>query len=305
MSRYIINRLLIIIPVLVGVVFVVMLTLDLIPGDPVALMLGENARPEEIAALRANLGLDDPLIVRYVRYLSNVLQGDLGRSILSNRPVSAEIADVFPKTLQLALAAMALALLLGVATGLFSAMHPGGAVDAIMRLFALIGLSMPVFWLGLVLIYIFAYYLRLLPVGGTGSWKHLILPAITLALPSMAIVSRMTRSTMLEIRREDYVRTAQAKGLARRTVIGGHIFRNALIPIVTVIGLQFGQLLGGAVLTETVFAWPGLGRLTVAAIFARDYILLQGCVLVFALSFVLINTAVDISYGYIDPRTRE
>ena len=193
---------------------------------------------------------------------------------------------------------------LGVATGLFSAMHPGGISDAMMRLFSLIGLSMPVFWLGLVLIYIFAYYLRLLPVGGTGSWKHLILPAVTLALPSMAIVSRMTRSTMLETRREDYVRTAQAKGLAGRTVINRHILRNALIPIVTVIGLQFGQLLGGAVLTETVFAWPGLGRLTVAAIFARDYILLQGCVLVFALSFVLINTAVDISYGYIDPRTR-
>jgi ABC-type dipeptide/oligopeptide/nickel transport system permease component len=304
MSRYIVTRLVVIIPVLLGVVFVVMLTLDLIPGDPVALMLGENARPEEIATLRANLGLDDPLIVRYVRYLGDVLRGDLGRSILTNRPVADEIADVFPKTMQLALASMALAMMLGIATGLFSAMRPGGVGDAMMRLFALIGLSMPVFWLGLVLIYVFAYYLRLLPVGGTGSWQHLILPAVTLALPSMAIISRMTRSTMLEIRREDYVRTAQAKGLAGSAVIGRHIFRNALIPIVTVIGLQFGQLLGGAVLTETVFAWPGLGRLTVAAIFARDYILLQGCVLVFALSFVLINTVVDISYGFIDPRTR-
>ncbi len=177
-------------------------------------------------------------------------------------------------------------------------MRPGGLTDAVTRLLALIGLSMPVFWLGLVLIYLFAYYLRLLPVGGTGSWKHLILPAITLAAPSIAIISRMTRSTMLEIRREDFVRTAHAKGLASRTVVGRHILRNALIPVVTVIGLQFGQLLGGAVLTETVFAWPGLGRLTVTAIFARDYILLQGCVLVFAVSFVLINTAVDISYGY-------
>lgn len=305
MSRYVVNRLLVIIPVLLGVVFVVMLTLDLIPGDPVALMLGENARPQEVAALREKLGLDDPLLVRYVRYLGDVLRGDLGRSILSNRPVIDEIADVFPKTVQLALASMALAVILGIATGLFSAMRPGGVSDAMMRLFSLIGLSMPVFWLGLVLIYVFAYYLRLLPVGGTGSWKHLILPAITLALPSMAIVSRMTRSTMLETRREDYVRTAQAKGLAGRIVVGRHILRNALIPIVTVIGLQFGQLLGGAVLTETVFAWPGLGRLTVAAIFARDYIMLQGCVLVFALSFVLINTVVDISYGYIDPRTRE
>ncbi|MBW7881388.1 MAG: ABC transporter permease [Caldilineaceae bacterium] len=304
MLRYIITRLLTIIPVLLGIVFVVMLTLDLIPGDPVALMLGENARPEEIAALRENLGLDDPLLVRYVRYLGDVTQGNLGRSILSKRPVIDEIASVFPKTLQLALAAMVLAVVLGIATGLLSAIRPGGVIDAITRLFALIGLSMPVFWLGLVLIYLFAYYLRLLPVGGTGTWRHLILPAITLAAPSVAIVSRMTRSTVLEIRREDYVRTAQAKGLAAHTVIGRHILRNALIPVITVIGLQFGQLLGGAVLTETVFAWPGLGRLTVAAIFARDYILLQGCVLVFALSFVLINTVVDLSYGYIDPRTR-
>ncbi|MEZ4560716.1 MAG: ABC transporter permease [Caldilineaceae bacterium] len=229
----------------------------------------------------------------------------LGRSILSNRPVFDEIADVSPqRRCSWRWPPWRWPSSWASPPGFFSAMHPGGISDAMMRLFSLIGLSMPVFWLGLVLIYIFAYYLRLLPVGGTGSWKHLILPAVTLALPSMAIVSRMTRSTMLETRREDYVRTAQAKGLAGRTVINRHILRNALIPIVTVIGLQFGQLLGGAVLTETVFAWPGLGRLTVAAIFARDYILLQGCVLVFALSFVLINTAVDISYGYIDPRTR-
>ncbi len=304
MTRYVAARILGMIPVLLGIVFVTMLTLDLIPGDPVALMLGDNARPEEVAALRAKLGLDQPLAVRYVRYLGNVLQGDLGRSILSNRPVLDEIADVWPKTLQLTVAAMVLAVLLGLTTGVISAVRPGGLVDAVVRLLALIGLSMPVFWLGLVLLYVFAYYFRLFPVGGSGTWRHLVLPSIALAAPSIAIVSRMTRSSMLEILREDYVRTAWAKGLGERLVLARHVLRNALIPIITVIGLQFGQLMGGAVLTETVFAWPGLGRLVVLAIFARDYILLQGSVLVFALSFVVINAAVDISYAYLDPRTR-
>ncbi|GIV79694.1 ABC transporter permease [Litorilinea aerophila] len=304
MTRYVVARLLGMIPVLLGIVFVTMLTLDLIPGDPVALMLGDNARPEEVAALRAKLGLDQPLAVRYVRYLGNVLQGDLGRSILSNRPVLDEIADVWPKTLQLTVAAMVLAVLLGLTTGVISAVRPGGLLDALVRLLALIGLSMPVFWLGLVLLYVFAYYFRLFPVGGSGTWRHLVLPSIALAAPSIAIVSRMTRSSMLEILREDYVRTAWAKGLGERLVLVRHVLRNALIPIITVIGLQFGQLMGGAVLTETVFAWPGLGRLIVLAIFARDYILLQGSVLVFALSFVVINAAVDISYAYLDPRTR-
>lgn len=304
MTRYVIARLLGMIPVLLGIVFVTMLTLDLIPGDPVALMLGENARPQEVEALRANLGLDDPLPVRYVRYIGDVIRGDLGRSIRQNRPVSAEIADVWPKTMQLTLAAMLLAVTLGIVTGVISAIWPGGILDAGMRLLALVGLSMPVFWVGLVLIYLFAYYLRLFPVGGTGSWRHLVLPSIALAAPSIAIVSRMTRSTMLEVMSEDYVRTAWAKGLNRYRVVSRHVLRNALIPIVTVIGLQFGQLMGGAVLTETVFSWPGLGRLMVQAIFSRDYILLQGAVLVFALSFVVINTLVDISYAYIDPRTR-
>lgn len=304
MTRYVVARLLGMIPVLLGIVFVTMLTLDLIPGDPVALMLGENARPEEIAALRQNLGLDDPLLVRYVRYVGDVLQGDLGRSIRQNRPVIDEIAAVWPKTLQLTVAAMVLAVLFGLLTGIVSAIRPGGLVDALMRLLALIGLSMPVFWVGLVLIYLFAYYFRLFPVGGTGTWKHLVLPSIALAAPSIAIVSRMTRSAMLEVMSEDYVRTAWAKGLGRSLVILRHVLGNALIPIVTVIGLQFGQLMGGAVLTETVFSWPGLGRLMVQAIFSRDYILLQGAVLVFALSFVVINTLVDISYAYFDPRTR-
>jgi ABC-type dipeptide/oligopeptide/nickel transport system permease component len=304
MGRYLLSRLFGTIPVLLGIVFVTMLTLDLIPGDPVALMLGDNARPAEVAALRERLGLERPFVVRYLRYLGQVVQGDLGRSILSNKPVIDEVASVWLNTMQLTVAAMILAVIAGITTGVLSAVRPGGAIDAVMRLLALVGLSMPVFWLGLVLLYIFAYYFRLFPVGGVGTWRNLVLPAITLAAPSTAIVSRMTRSTMLEIMREDYVRTAWAKGLQSRLVIVRHVLRNALIPIVTVVGLQFGQLMGGSVLTETVFSWPGLGRLIVLAIFARDYILLQGSVLVFALSFVIINLIVDFSYAYIDPRTR-
>ena len=302
MLRYIVTRLLATIPILLGIVFVTMLTLDLIPGDPVALMLGENARPEQEAALRENLGLDKPLPVRFVNYIGNVLQGDLGRSIRQGTPVIDEIAAVWPKTLQLTLAAIGLAVVVGLFTGAISALYPNSLTDGVVRLLALLGLSMPVFWLGLILIYFFGYYFRLFPVGGSGTWRHLVLPSLALAAPSVAIISRMTRSTMLEVMREDYVRTARAKGLGARQVVWRHVLRNSLIPVITVIGLQFGQLMGGAVLTETVFAWPGLGRLMVQAIFSRDYILLQGAVLVLALSFVVINTLVDISYAYIDPR---
>lgn len=302
MLRYIATRLLATVPVLLGIIFVTMLTLDLIPGDPVALMLGENARPEQVAALRENLGLDKPLLVRYVIYIGNVLRGDLGRSIRQGTPVIDEIAAVWPNTLQLTLAAMALAVIVGLTTGAISALYPNSFTDGLVRLLSLLGLSMPVFWLGLVLIYFLGYYFRLFPVGGTGTWRHLVLPSLALAAPSVAIISRMTRSTMLEIMREDYVRTARAKGLSERRIVWRHVLRNSLIPVITVIGLQFGQLMGGAVLTETVFAWPGLGRLMVQAIFSRDYILLQGAVLVLALSFVVINTLVDISYAYIDPR---
>ncbi len=302
MLRYIVTRLLATIPILLGIVFVTMLTLDLIPGDPVALMLGENARPEQEAALRENLGLDKPLPVRFVNYIGNVLQGDLGRSIRQGTPVIDEIAAVWPKTLQLTLAAIGLAVVVGLFTGAISALYPNSLTDGVVRLLALLGLSMPVFWLGLILIYFFGYYFRLFPVGGSGTWRQLVLPSLALAAPSVAIISRMTRSTMLEVMREDYVRTARAKGLGARQGVWQHVLRNSLIPVITVIGLQFGQLMGGAVLTETVFAWPGLGRLMVQAIFSRDYILLQGAVLVLALSFVVINTLVDISYAYIDPR---
>jgi ABC-type dipeptide/oligopeptide/nickel transport system permease component len=299
---FLIRRLLLAVPVLLGVVFVVMLTVELIPGDAVALMLGEHATKEAVAVLRDYLGLDKPLLVRYVEYVGRLARGDLGRSIQQNRPVVDELADAWPATVQLTIAALLIAAGVGVAAGVVSAVWPNSAFDAVARLGSLFGLSMPVFWTGLVLIVVFALWLPWLPVGGTGSPAHLVLPAVTLSLPSVAMVARMTRSSVLDVLREDYVRTARAKGVTERLVVAKHALRNAAIPILTLLGLQAGQLMGGAVLTETVFAWPGLGRLMVKAIFARDYVLLQGAVLVFALAFVVINLAVDIAYGALDPR---
>jgi peptide/nickel transport system permease protein len=302
MLTFIVRRLLLAVPVLLGVVFVVMLTVDLLPGDAVTLMLGEHATPQAVAALRDHLGLDKPLATRYVQYVGRLLTGDLGRSIQQNRPVAAELAEAWPATLELTVAALVLAAVLGVGAGVVSAVWPSSVFDTLARLGSLFGLSLPVFWTGLVLIVIFAWWLPWLPVGGTGSPSHLVLPAVALALPSIAMIARMTRSSVLEVLREDYVRTARAKGVRERWVVTKHALRNAAIPVLTLLGLQAGQLMGGAVLTETVFAWPGLGRLMVKAIFARDYVLLQGAVLLFSLAFVLVNLIVDLSYGVLDPR---
>jgi peptide/nickel transport system permease protein len=302
MLTFILRRLLLAVPVLLGVVFVVMLTIDLLPGDAVTLMLGEHATKDAVARLREHLGLDKPFLVRYLDYVGQLARGDLGRSIQQNRPVGAELADAWPATLELTVAALLLAAAVGIAAGAASAVWPNSLFDAVARLGSLFGLSMPIFWTGLVLIVIFSLWLNWLPVGGAGSLTHLILPAVTLALPSVAMIARLTRSAVLEVLREDYVRTARAKGVGEVWVLGRHALRNALIPIITLVGLQSGQLMGGAVLTETVFAWPGLGRLMVKAIFARDYVLLQGAVLVFALAFVIINLLVDLSYGLLDPR---
>jgi len=302
MLTFIVRRLLLAVPVLLGVVFVVMLTVDLLPGDAVTLMLGEHATKDAVAKLRDHLGLDKPFVVRYLEYVSRVARGDLGRSIQQNRPVSQELADAWPATLQLTVAALVLAAVAGIVAGVASAVWPNSFFDALARLGSLFGLSMPIFWTGLVLIVVFSLWLNWLPVGGAGSLTHLILPAVTLALPSIAMISRMTRAAVLDVLREDYVRTARAKGLAEFWVLARHTLRNAFIPILTLLGLQSGQLMGGAVLTETVFSWPGLGRLMVKAIFARDYVLLQGAVLLFALAFVIVNLLVDLSYGLLDPR---
>jgi peptide/nickel transport system permease protein len=302
MVFYLLRRLLQAVPVVLGVIFAVMLTIELIPGDPVTLMLGEHATQESVAAVRHALGLDRPLLVRYVQYIGSLLHGDLGRSIRERRQVSEELADVWPATLELTFAALVIAVICGVLAGVVSAVWPNSVFDGVIRLTSLLGLSMPVFWTGLTLIVFFSLWLNWLPVGGSGSLRHLVLPAVTLSLPSLAMVARMTRSSVLEVLREDYIRTARAKGVREQVVVLKHGLRNACIPIVTLLGLQVGQLLGGAVLTETVFAWPGMGRLIVRAIFARDYILLQGAILVFALAFVLINLLVDISYAMFDPR---
>lgn len=290
------------IPVLLGVVLLIMVTINLIPGDPAALMLGQGATPEMVARLRASLDLDQPLPVRYVRYIARLLRGDLGRSVREGRQVNTEIADVWPATVQLGLAAMVLAVAIGVPVGMLSARRPYSLLDNLVRIVSLAGLSMPIFWTGIMLVVVFSLWLGWLPAGGRGSLHHLILPAVTLATPSIAMLARMTRSTMLDVLREDYIRTAQAKGVGTRGVMVRHALRNALIPVVTILGLQTGQLLGGAVLTETVFAWPGIGRMLVRAIFARDYVLLQGGVLVLAVTFVVINLLVDLSYAYLDPR---
>jgi ABC-type dipeptide/oligopeptide/nickel transport system permease component len=302
MVTFVVRRLLLAVPVLLGVVFAVMLTIDLLPGDAVTLMLGEHATKDAVTALRHHLGLDKPFLVRYVDYVGRVARGDLGRSIQQQRPVAAELADAWPATLELTAAALLIAAVAGIAAGVASAVRPNSLFDAAARVASLFGLSMPIFWTGLVLIVVFSLWLKWLPVGGAGSPAHLVLPAVTLALPSIAMIARMTRSAVLDVLREDYVRTARAKGVGERWVVLKHALRNAFIPIVTLLGLQSGQLMGGAVLTETVFAWPGLGRLMVKAIFARDYVLLQGAVLVFALAFVLINLLVDLSYGLLDPR---
>jgi peptide/nickel transport system permease protein len=302
MINYLIRRILLTIPLALAVIFIVTVSFDLIPGDPAALILGEFATPEAVAELRASLGLDRSLPVRFVNYVGDILQGDLGRSIRDRRPVTQILAETFPFTLQLASAAILLALLVGIPLGILAAARPGSWVDNLIRIVSLAGLSMPVFWTGLVFIVIFSVNLRWFPVSGTGTWRHLVLPALTLALPSIAVLARMTRSTVLEALQEDYVRTARAKGVAPRSMLYKHTLRNALIPVVTVFGLQFGQMLGGAVLTETVFAWPGVGRLTVFAIFNRDYVLMQGLVLVLAMVYVAVNLLVDLSYGLIDPR---
>ncbi len=304
MLTFIVRRLLLAVPVLLGVVFVVMLTVDLLPGDAVTLMLGEHATQDAVAKLRDHLGLDKPFLVRYLEYVGRVVRGDLGRSIQQNRPVAAELADAWPATLELTIAALVLAAVAGIVAGVASAVWPNSIFDALARLGSLFGLSMPIFWTGLVLIVVFSLWLNWLPVGGAGSLTHLILPAVTLALPSVAMIARMTRAAVLDVLREDYVRTARAKGLGEFWVLARHALRNAFIPILTLLGLQSGQLMGGAVLTETVFAWPGVGTLMVQGILARDFPLVQGCVLVVALSFVLVNLAVDLLYAWLDPRIR-
>jgi peptide/nickel transport system permease protein len=310
MTKFIIRRLLLAIPTLLGVTFFVFLSLRLVPGDPAIALAGELATPELIQQVRNELGLDQPIPIQYVNYVFRMVQGDMGQSVRSRLPVTSEIQARLPRTLLLASVSLLVSSLIGIPIGVFAATRPNSWFDGGSMVFALLGISMPIFWLGLMLMILFAVLIPqwfglsgpLLPPTGSGTWKHLVMPVIALAANSMALQSRMTRACMMEVLREDYIRTARAKGQRERKVIYGHALRNAMLPIVTIIGLQFGTLLGGAVLTETVFSWPGIGRLLVDAIGFRDYPIIQGTVLVIAVGFVLTNLIVDVLYAYLDPR---
>lgn len=351
MARYILRRLVLLIPVLVGISIVTFAMLRLIPGDPARIMLGEHATEEAVARFRESAGLNDPIPVQYVRYAQRLLKGDWGRSIARNEWVTTELAQRLPATIELSVGAMFIACVVGISAGIISAYKHNSIFDLVTMVGALIGVSMPVFWLGLLLSYIFGFKLHWLPPSArltvgvdlqtiaaaynlhpTGfvksvldfvsnlyvldsiitanpkalldSVKHLILPSIALATIPMSIIARMTRSSLLEVLSADYIRTARAKGQHERVVLLKHAMKNAFLPIITVIGLQFGGLLAGAILTETIFSWPGMGRLVVERILARDYPTVQGAVLVIALLFVALNLLVDISYAYLDPRIR-
>lgn len=304
MLQYVIKRLFSIIPVLIGISLLLFLMLRMLPGDPAQVLAGEMATPEEVEIIRHQLGLDRPIYTQYIFFLSRLTRFDLGRSARTQNPVTEEIWARLPNTMLLAIVAITLACLIGIPAGIISALRPYSLLDYTITVTALFGISMPVFWLGLMLVVVFAVWLHWLPAGGIGTWKHVILPSFTLASFVVAFIARMTRSTMLEVLSQDYTTTARSKGLKEKVVVVKHAFRNALIPIITVVGLQFGMLLGGAVLTETVFAWPGLGRLIVDSIRARDYPMIQGAILVFGLLYILVNLAVDIIYAYVDPRIR-
>lgn len=305
MINYIFKRVLLVIPVMIGVSFLVFTMIHFTPGDPAAIMLGETATAESIAQLREELGLNDPFLVQYFRYVRNiVVDQDFGRSYVTNRPVINDIAIRFPNTLRLALLGVIVSVSIGVPLGIISAVKQYSLVDNLAMFFALIGVSMPIFWQGILLIIFFSVTLRILPSSGFDTIQQMILPALTLGTGSAAIVARMTRSSMLEVYRQDYIRTARSKGLREYTVIVKHALRNTLIPVVTIVGLQFGFLLGGAIVTETIFSIPGVGRLMVDAIRQRDMMIVQGGVLVIALTFSLINLFVDITYAFLDPKIR-
>jgi peptide/nickel transport system permease protein len=304
MLNYVIKRLLSTVPVLIGISLLLFFMLRMLPGDPAQVLAGQMATPEEIETIRTQLGLDRPIYVQYASFLSRLVRFDLGRSARTQNPVTEEIWARLPNTMLLAVVAITLACLFGIPAGIISAVRPYTWMDYLVTSSALFGISMPVFWLGLMLVIVFSIILKWLPAGGTGSWQHVVLPSVTLAAFVVAFIARMTRSTMMEVLSQDYTTTARSKGLKEQVVVIKHAFRNALIPIITVVGLQFGLLLGGAVLTETVFAWPGLGRLIVDSILARDYPVIQGAILVFGLLYILVNLVVDVMYAYVDPRIR-
>jgi len=305
MLRFLVSRLVTSIPVLLGVSLAVFAMIHILPGDPATIMLqGSPATAQDIQNLRHQLGLDLPLYKQYGLYMSRVLQGDFGTSIHTRRAVIKEIAAVFPATLVLAIASMAVAIFLGIILGIIAALRQNTWLDTTTMGASLFGVSMPNFWVGLLLILVFSVWLKWFPATGIGGWQHLVLPAIALGTNFSAITARLVRSSLLEVLRQEYVLTARAKGLSERAVILRHALRNALIPVITIVGLQFGNLLGGAVVIETVFARQGFGRLAITAILAKDFPLIQGVVLFGAFTYVFVNILVDLSYALLDPRIK-
>lgn len=304
MTRLVSRRLLLLAPVLFGVVTLVFFLIHLIPGDPVDIMLGDHALPGDQEALRQALGLDRPVGEQYVRYLGGLLRGDLGRSVHSKRPVLDLILERFPASAELMVGAMAVALMVALPLGILAALRPGTWVDGLAMGISMGGVSIPNFWLGPLLILLFSVELGWLPISGRGGPLHLLLPAITLGTAAAAMLSRMVRTSLLEALHEDYVRTARAKGLSETRVVLRHALPNAAIPVITVVALEVGTLLSGAVITESIFDWPGLGTLLLDAITNRDYPVVQGCVLVIALIYVMANLVADLAYAWADPRVR-
>lgn len=332
MTQYILRRLVSLIPVLLGVSIVVFALIRFIPGDPVIVMLGERARPEDVERVRAELGFDQPIYIQYLEWMGRVLQGDLGKSIINRTDVMVELRTRLTATIELVIFGLLIGMIVGISIGIISALRRGSWIDLTATMGALVGVSMPIYWLALIAIYALAVNRQIFPPSarldatmsvdrvtgfmlidtllagdfeafGNAVW-HLILPAVILSTTVMPILARLTRASMLEVMRQDYVRTAEAKGLQERTVVARHALKNALLPIVTVVGLQLGGLLGGALLTETIFSWPGMGQWTYRAILSRDYPIVQGAVLVSATIYVVVNLLVDISYAYLDPRIR-
>lgn len=308
MGAFLLRRLLYLAPLWIGISLIAFILASLAPGDPARLsaqeLAGRPPTPEEVSAERERLGLNDPFPVRYIRWLGNAARGDFGLSYRSGEPVTAALLKRLPSTVQLAAAATLLALALALPLGVLGAIRRNSPVDHITRAVAMAGASMPSYWLAYLLILVFAVRLHWLPVSGRGGWQHLVLPAIALGLGSAAILMRLTRAELLETLNQDYVQTGRAKGLSEGRVVVGHAFRNALIPVVTMTGIQFGTLLGGAAIIETVFAWPGIGKFLVDSISARDYPVIQGFVIVAGTTFLLVNLAVDVAYAWLDPRIR-
>ena len=304
MTRYFARRVIGLIPLLLAVATVTFFALELTPGDPAVLIMGQDVTPEGLAEVRRTLGLDRPLVEQYLRYLGGLVRGELGRSFRTRTPVTEDLARTFPVTFTLAVGATVVSTIVGVGGGVISAVRPHSSIDYVVRAGILTAVSAPVFWLGLVLIYWFSIRLAWFPVSGWGTLRHIVLPVAALSAFPLASVARMTRSSILDVLTHDYVRTARAKGVSGSGVLARHVLKNAFIPVVTVIALQFGVLLGGAVITETVFALPGLGQLVVTAVLARDYAVIRGAVLLVAISFAVINLLVDVVYAALDPRIR-